>query len=438
MNRVARAYLVSVIAVATAYVASQQWHSLITLDQSAWLAAIAFIILGVMAEVSVFWYNIGKGRAAVSIAFVPLLAGVILLPHPAHILIGLAVYPIAQIGVQRRPLIRAGFNTAQVVLALTLSSLVFTSLGGEPGRASSLTASNFAALSGTFFFVNHLLVSIAVSLLQTERFNQTFVRTISTSGSNVLYDVLVSPITLLVVFLYTRLELWGLLIVALPMYLVRHSYLAYQRLLQTNRDLLRVLVKAIETRDPYTSGHSVRVSQLAKAIAEDMGLSPARVDEIETAALVHDIGKVDSIYADIILKGSSLTEAERRVIVTHAAKGAEFLRTLASFRPYVIAAVRHHHERYDGTGYPDRLRGDDIPLPARIIMICDSIDAMLSDRPYRKALSIEQVRAELLRCSGSQFDPKIVNVILQRGTLEKAAGLITPPARPVPRLSVAV
>ena len=84
MNRVARAYLVSVIALATAYVASQQWHSLITLDQSAWLAAIAFIILGVMAEVSVFWYNIGKGRAAVSIAFVPLLAGVILLPHPAH------------------------------------------------------------------------------------------------------------------------------------------------------------------------------------------------------------------------------------------------------------------------------------------------------------------------------------------------------------------
>jgi putative nucleotidyltransferase with HDIG domain len=438
MNRVARTYLVFVIAVAAAYLLGQQWHGLIALDKSAWFAALAFIGLGVLAEVSVFWYNIGKGRAAVSIAFVPLLAGIILLPHPAYILIGLAVYPIAQIGLQRRPLIRAGFNTAQVVLALTLASLVYTSLGGVPARTESLTAFNFAAMSGTFFFVNHLLVSIAVSLLQAERFSQTFVRTISTSGSNVLYDVLVSPITLLVVFLYARLHLWGLMLVVLPMMLVRHSYLAYQQLLQTNRDLLRVLVKAIETRDPYTSGHSVRVSQLAKAIAEDMGLGPGRVDEIETAALVHDIGKVDSIYADIILKGSSLTEAERRVIVTHAAKGAEFLRTLASFRPYVIAAVRHHHERFDGTGYPDRLSGEDIPLPARIIMICDSIDAMLSDRPYRKALSIEQVRAELLRCSGSQFDPKIVNVILQRGTLEKAAGLITPPARQVPRLSVAV
>jgi putative nucleotidyltransferase with HDIG domain len=235
---------------------------------------------------------------------------------------------------KRRPPLRVAFNTGQIVIALLLASVVFTSLGGRPGAVESLGMLNFAALAGTLFFANQLLVTIAVSLMQKEELGRTFARIVGTSGANVFYDILLSPIALLVVWLYVRLQVGGLLIVILPLCLYGTPTLAYQRLLHTNRDLLRVLVKAIETRDPYTSGHSVRVSQLAKAIAEDMRLRPARVDEIETAALVHDIGKVDSIYAEIILKGSSLTEAERRVIVTHAAKGAEFLRTLASFRPY--------------------------------------------------------------------------------------------------------
>jgi putative nucleotidyltransferase with HDIG domain len=379
----------------------------------------------------------GNGKVTSSIGFIALFASAILLPIPSALAVALAVYIASQV-VHKRPLLKAAFNVAQVAVSLMLAELLYESFGGRAGNLDSLGVLNFAALVGTFFFCNQLLVSVAFALMGSEKLSRTFAKNVSLFGANLFYDILVSPLAVIVVWLYARMGLAGLLVTALPLFLARHSYLAYQRLLQTNRDLLRVLVKAIETRDPYTSGHSVRVAQLAKAIAEDIGLSPSRVDEVETAALVHDIGKVDSIYAEIIMKGSGLTEAERRVIVTHAAKGAEFLRTLASFKPYVIAAVRHHHERYDGTGYPDRLRGEAIPLPARIIMICDSIDAMLSDRPYRKALSLDQVRAELLRCSGSQFDPKIVNVILQRETLEKASALVEPPLRPVPHLSVAV
>jgi putative nucleotidyltransferase with HDIG domain len=379
----------------------------------------------------------GNGKVTSSIGFIALFASTVLLPAPSALAIALAVYIASQI-VHRRPPLKAAFNVAQVAVSLMLAQLLFGSFGGRQGELSSATVLNFAALVGTFFFCNQLLVSVAFALMGSEKLSRTFAKNVSVFGANLLYDILVSPLAAIVVWLYARMGLPGLLVTLPPLFLARHSYLAYQRLLQTNRDLLRVLVKAIETRDPYTSGHSVRVAQLAKAIAEDLSLSPSRIDEVETAALVHDIGKVDSIYAEIIMKGSGLTEAERRVIVTHAAKGAEFLRTLASFKPYVIEAVRHHHERFDGSGYPDRLRGEAIPLPARIIMICDSIDAMLSDRPYRKALSLDQVRAELLRCSGSQFDPKIVNVILQRGTLEKASALVSPPQRTVPHLSVAV
>jgi putative nucleotidyltransferase with HDIG domain len=179
------------------------------------------------------------------------------------------------------------------------------------------------------------------------------------------------------------------------------------------------------------------VSQLAKIIAEDLKCQPSQVDDIETAALLHDIGKIDTVYADIISKQSTLTDSERGVIVTHAARGADFLRTLSSFKDHVILSVRHHHERWDGTGYPDRLTEDKIPVAARIIMLCDSIDAMLSDRPYRRALTVEQVRAELLRCAGTQFDPHIVRIILQRNTLERAAKLIGPGRQQAPVLSVA-
>src|SRR5690606_24983971 len=205
--------------------------------------------------------------------------------------------------------------------------------------------------------------------------------------------------------------------------LIRYSYLSKVQLQQANRDLLRALVKAIETRDPYTSGHSLRVSSLARAIAEDLGLSRRQVEQVETAALLHDIGKIDMVYAPLIRKPGELTPEERTVIQSHATKGAELLRSLSSVDEEVIRGVRHHHERYDGSGYPDGLAGKVIPIAARIIMLSDSIDAMLSDRPYRRALTVEQARVELLRCSGTQFDPDIVEAILRANTLERADGL---------------
>jgi HD-GYP domain-containing protein (c-di-GMP phosphodiesterase class II) len=142
------------------------------------------------------------------------------------------------------------------------------------------------------------------------------------------------------------------------------------------------------------------------------------------AALLHDIGKIDPIYSDVLAKPFDLSPSERELIQTHAAKGADLLLDLNSVDSEIVATVRHHHERYDGKGYPDGLAGESIPLAARIIMMSDSIDAMLSDRPYRKALSLDRVKNELVRCSGSQFDPKIVRSVLDAGTLDKAVALV--------------
>jgi putative nucleotidyltransferase with HDIG domain len=276
----------------------------------------------------------------------------------------------------------------------------------------------------TFFGLNLLVVGMYLALQSGVSFVRTLYAVIAGSGGNLAYDLLASPIAVAIAVLYGEYSLPGLLVIPLPLFLIRYSYLSKIQLHQALGDVLRVLVKAIETRDPYTSGHSLRVSQLARAIGEDMGFRGRALERIEQAALLHDIGKIDEIYAVLIRKTVGLSEDERQVIRTHATRGAELLETLGSIDPAVVAAVRHHHEHFDGSGYPDGLKGTQAPLAARIIMLCDSIDAMLSDRPYRKALSIEHVQAELIRCSGTQFDPEIVEVILQRNTLDRAASLV--------------
>jgi putative nucleotidyltransferase with HDIG domain len=139
------------------------------------------------------------------------------------------------------------------------------------------------------------------------------------------------------------------------------------------------------------------------------------------AALFHDVGKIDSVYSDILRKPDSLTDEEREVMESHVMKGVEFLRSMSSVPEEVITGVRSHHEREDGRGYPDRLLGPDIPLAAKVIKVCDSIDAMLSDRPYRRALTLTQVKSELDKYSGIEFDVRIAQSVLASSILEDHA-----------------
>lgn len=432
MNRRTQIYCLIVIGLALIVLPMQDWSALAVMKREHLAGVLALVGLGAIFEVLALHSSVGVHQSASTISFLPFFASVLLFP-PAAAVLGVAAtsFP-TQVFVHRRPLLRASFNAAQAVIAIAVGVEVFRWLGGEPSLPLSSNIISFkgiisfAGLAATFFAVNKVLVSIGIALLTGNRVSTIASRVAAPSGANLLYDVLVSPIAIVVALLYSSFGLGGVVMVCLPLTIIRHSYVVILRLQQSNKDLLTVLVKTIETRDPYTSGHSIRVSILARAIAEDMDLPASRIDEVEMAGMVHDIGKVDAIYASIIRKEGSLTDAERRVIVTHAAKGAEFLETLTSFSHDVIEGVRHHHERYDGTGYPNGMAGAEIPLPARIIMLCDSIDAMLSDRPYRTALSVDQVRSELLRCAGTQFDPRIVDVILRKNTLERAAALVRP------------
>jgi putative nucleotidyltransferase with HDIG domain len=168
---------------------------------------------------------------------------------------------------------------------------------------------------------------------------------------------------------------------------------------------VRVLAAAIDARDTYTLGHSTRVAQLSVELGQDIGLRQEELEELEIACLFHDVGKI-KIPDAILLKKGKLDALEQREMIRHTEYGTEILSKASSLFKY-IPAVRHHHEWYDGTGYPDGLSGDKIPLAAAIISLADVYDAMTSDRPYRDALTEEDARRKIIGLAGKQFYPDL-------------------------------
>ena len=185
---------------------------------------------------------------------------------------------------------------------------------------------------------------------------------------------------------------------------------ASQSMQQLNDELFLTLAKIIDARDPYAAGHASKVADYALLIARELNLPHDQQTQVYQAGLLHDIGKI-GIPEEILNKPSQLSAEEYGQVKLHARLGADFLETCHSLR-HLSPYVRHHHERWDGAGYPDALAGDEIPLIARILNVCDSIEAMASDRPYHRGLSPEHVISEVRRKAGQQFDPTIVELFI--------------------------
>lgn len=183
----------------------------------------------------------------------------------------------------------------------------------------------------------------------------------------------------------------------------------YRRLDELNQmtdDSIRAFIRALDAIDGATARHSENVAEYATAIAKQMRLTPAQIDRVRWAALLHDVGKL-SVPIDILTKEGPLDEEEWAIVRRHPLESVRIVRDVTRLHG-VLAAVRHHHERVDGRGYPDGVQGVQFPLEARIISVADAFDAMTSDRPYRRALSVEEAYAELRSNVGSQFDSRVV------------------------------
>ncbi|HEV8603646.1 MAG TPA: HD-GYP domain-containing protein [Gaiellaceae bacterium] len=238
-----------------------------------------------------------------------------------------------------------------------------------------------------------------------------------TMGSVYVIDAGLAPVGLAVAFASTRSSagvLLALPLVALLAVFARERRVRIDHELEL-RDAYRgtafLLGDVVEADDAYTGEHSRDVVELTLAVADELGLSSRERRDAEFAALLHDVGKV-RVPNEIINKPGKLTPEERAIIERHTIEGEQMLLRVGGLLGEIGRIVRACHEKYDGTGYPDRVAGEDIPIIARIVACCDAFNAMTSDRSYRKALPVSEAMAELRRSSGSQFDPRVVDALL--------------------------
>jgi hypothetical protein len=338
---------------------------------------------------------------------------------------------------RNNPPLKIVFNVSQRIVAVALASLAYQTLGGalppaylDPnlGLSSQLVQRDlglFFVFSAVYFIVNTAAVYAAIVLSSGRPFREVW----NLNSRGVLgYDLAASIVGVLVAWLYTRFDAWlgfgslGLLGVIVPIVAVRHVYGLYHQLEHSGQELLQVMVKAIEARDPYTSGHSLRVREMSRAVAVELGLPARAIEEVETAALLHDVGKIHEEFAPLLRKEGRLTDEETALMQTHSEKSADLVGIISKFHGFIQGSVRHHHERWDGQGYPYGLSNKNIPLGARIILIADTIDAMTTDRPYRKRLPVDVVIAELQKCKGTQFDPELIEVVVASVAVRRLIG----------------
>ena len=333
-------------------------------------------------------------------------------PLPAVIVI-VSTWLLINALVRKTEPLRVLHNFLQLTVSAGVGGFLYVEFGGKVGVLDFpyvLLPITIGVL--VFFFINTGAVSMAVGFYEkTSPYRVWY----ENCKWQLFYQVGSIPLMLFLAYLYIELWVWGLFLFFLPMTLVRQGYRLYLELKKTYKETVLALVKGIEASDKYTSGHSERVSRYARALAEAMDIPVREIEKIEIAAILHDVGKIGSLYHDLIRKPSKLTPEEYRIIQKHPVQSAELVSHVSFLRGEIEKIIRHHHETYAGTGYPDGLEGDAIPLGSRIILVADAYDAMTSNRPYRKALSNEQALEELERFSGFQFDPLIVSVMVKHG-----------------------
>src|SRR5207249_1045519 len=273
-----RFLLASLVLAAGALLLTPEWYVAPIADSQFWNAIIAFTILGIASDSSFLPLpRISSARVGSSVVFVPFIAAVMLFPAPWPMTIACATGLVSQLVVRRKAWVRAAFNTSQYMLGVGLGGWLYTLLGGHVGfDRVSLNILPFAALVLVFFAINQGTVSLAVSLTSDVPLRETWTRF---ARGSLLYDLVSSSLAIVLVFLYIRFQVVGLAVLVIPLFFVRHMYQMNLQVERVNRELLELMVKAIEARDPYTSGHSVRVSEYARSMARELSLSAKHVDD---------------------------------------------------------------------------------------------------------------------------------------------------------------
>jgi len=300
------------------------------------------------------------------------------------------------------------FNASQYALSVGIAGLAYQYVGGVVGFQNFFKYFFPAAICAfVYCLINLILVTMVISLDQGGRITAVW----QINFKDILPTYLAeAPMGFLMAIVYVEVGIIGILLFFLPLLLARRSFELYTKMRKVYLDTIRALAAAIDAKDPYTKGHSERVAETAVILAQELNLSDREIENIEYTALLHDIGKI-GIKDKILSKKGSLTDQEFDKIKEHTIMGAKIIEPV-DFLKNSYKAIYHHHEKYNGKGYPDGLKSEDIPILARIIAVADAYDAMGSDRPYRKKLNKDKILKELNDQSGKQFDPEVVKALI--------------------------
>lgn len=395
--------LLAVAAGASLFIPRLRWAP----TDSSWVPA--FLVLTALSVVLEFVAVELPHGGAVSVATMGHTAAILLVPAPfAALAVGSAV--LVEELVHRRPPTRIAFNVSNYVLTISLASLV-VGLIGDPraiivGHEHAPLAAMVVLVSFVYYLVNDILTS-AIMALATGR---SLVYLIRTNGrTTILADAAAGLVGVLFAVIWVGEPLWTMLL-AIPGAVIAKAFQYIRQLERETREAVGYLAEVIDHRDTSTFHHSERVADYAVAIARELRLDEGLIELVEQAATVHDLGKI-GVPDRILLKPGPLTAEERTAMWLHAEIGS---RILGQFRLFGAGAsiVRHHHEAFDGSGYPDGLAGQAIPMGARVVAVADALDAMTSDRPYRQALSLDEALARFRAGAGSQWDPVVVEAML--------------------------
>ena len=393
-----------------------------------WFGLFLFSVLVIITEglsIDIYLRN-----TSISTSAAPIIAGTLLYGPIGAVVLSLTFALVAKLKHHNR-LNRFVFNSLNQMIAGLLYVNLITLTGKQFSDHSFIVQLLVSVLAAMIVFLSTTaLISLAIKIDAGISVKQVWKEKFSWM---LPYYISMGLIAYALILGYRTTGLMGLVVILAPLLMLRISVKKYidqttaivnelrgkntllernsQEINKLNENLLDALSEVIDLRDPFTLGHSQYVTRYSVLIAKKLGLAPKRIERVRKASLIHDIGKI-GIPDAILLKPNQLSAKEYVAVQEHTTLGANILDKSHSLKQ-LSPIVRHHHEWYDGSGYPDRLKGKDIPLEARIIAIADAVEAMASDRPYRNALSFENIVAELKRNSGSQFDPVLVEIMLQ-------------------------
>jgi len=346
------------------------------------------------------------GRIATIVSFSVIYSGILFIGKEAAVIIAMIRNVTAGI-INKMRWYSIFFNISHSILAVGTAGILFNLINqGKPLFGINDARLSYFIAASVYLLINVALVYGYIRFVQDYTDEQL---TFYLQWRDIKIQSVVFAIFLLVI-LYKQSPLL-LILMLLPSVIIFYIVRNYRKLQTETMKTLEALATGIENRYGYNYQHTSGVVDYAVKLARKLKLHRAEIEIIESAARIHDLGKV-SIPDEILQKNGPLTKEEFEVMKQHAAMGSEIASKLSAYKSG-IGIIRHHHEWYDGNGYPDGLKNEDIPLGARILTIADCYDAMTNDRPYRKALGLEEVVRELKKGKGTHFDPKLVDLFIE-------------------------